>query len=398
MAQFKYEALNKLGNTVQGTMVANDDNLVAAHLAEIGLNVLGIEEIAEKKTKSKKSGKKVTVADLALFSRQLSAMLGAGIPVTQAITTLSKQTENMKLTLALEDIASLITGGANLSDAFDKHSDVFPALYRAMIGAGELGGILDISLSRLSVQLQKEKQLNDNINAATSYPKMIGGFAVLMFFGMLIVLVPIFEGFIPANATIPAITALTFSLSHSLRTYWYIWISALGGITFMIIRFVKSKAGRTLWENNKMKIPLFGNIIQKSVIARFSRTLATLLQGGIPVVQALESAGPTSGSDLIADAVEKSVEKIKSGKNISEPLSECGLFPPMVINMIAIGEEAGTLTDLLDKIAEFYEDDVATATKTLGAVIEPIMLIVIGVVVGAMLISLYMPIFTAVVA
>ncbi|MEG1965692.1 MAG: type II secretion system F family protein, partial [Oscillospiraceae bacterium] len=291
-----------------------------------------------------------------------------------------------------------ITGGANLSDAFDKHSDVFPALYRAMIGAGELGGILDISLSRLSVQLQKEKQLNDNINAATSYPKMIGGFAVLMFFGMLIVLVPIFEGFIPANATIPAITALTFSLSHSLRTYWYIWISALGGITFMIIRFVKSKAGRTLWENNKMKIPLFGNIIQKSVIARFSRTLATLLQGGIPVVQALESAGPTSGSDLIADAVEKSVEKIKSGKNISEPLSECGLFPPMVINMIAIGEEAGTLTDLLDKIAEFYEDDVATATKTLGAVIEPIMLIVIGVVVGAMLISLYMPIFTAVVA
>ncbi|MEG3007140.1 MAG: type II secretion system F family protein [Oscillospiraceae bacterium] len=227
---------------------------------------------------------------------------------------------------------------------------------------------------------------------------MIGGFALLMFFGMLIVLVPIFEGFIPSNATIPAITKITFDLSHSLRTYWYTWIVVLGAIAFFIINFVKSKLGKSLWENNKMRLPLFGKIIQKSVIARFSRTLATLLQGGIPVVQALESAGPTSGSDLIAVAVEKSVDKIKSGKNISEPLAECGLFPPMVINMIAIGEEAGTLTDLLDKIAEFYEDDVATETKSLGAIIEPIMLIVIGVVVGAMLISLYMPIFTAVVA
>lgn len=396
MAVFQYEAMNRQGGFTTGELNAPDENAALNRLQESGFVVTGLNEIKVKKKASQGRKRKVKVGDLALFSRQLAAMLSAGIPVTQSIATLSRQTENLTLRQALEGIAGSVEAGTNLTDAFAQHPKVFSPLYVGMIHAGEVGGILETSLIRLSTQLQKEKQLNDNIKSATSYPKMIGGFAVLMFLAMLVLLVPVFEGFISSDAEISGLTALTFSLSHSIRGYWYIWIAAAAAIIFAICLFAKSTVGHNLWENNKMRLPIFGELIQKSTIARFARTLATLLQGGIPVVQALQSAGPTSGSDLLKKAVDEAVEKIQAGKNISGPLDESGLFPPMVINMIAIGEEAGTLPELLDKVAEFYEEDVATLTKNLSSIIEPIMLILIGVVVGGMLLSLYLPIFSAV--
>ncbi len=395
MALYRYEAMNRQGEITGGEVAAADQQAAVARLRENELSVISLDLLKEKNA-SRRTRKKVKVADLALFSRQLAAMLGAGIPVTRSISTLAKQTENPTLQDALTDIASAIEGGMNLRQAFQRHPKIFSPLYIAMIGAGETGGILEEVLMRLSIQLQKEKQLNDNVRSATSYPKMIGGFAVVMFLAMLVGLVPIFEGFIPANAEIPAVTRFTFALSHNIRNFWYLWILGIAALIWGIVSFTKSATGHRLWENSKMRLPLFGPIIQKSVVARFCRTLATLLQGGIPVVQALESADPTAGSDLIAEAVTVAVQKIEAGKNVSQPLEESGLFPPMVINMIAIGEEAGTLPELLDKIAEFYEDDVATLTKNLGSMLEPIMLVLIGVIVGGMLLSLYLPIFTAV--
>ncbi|MEG2192115.1 MAG: type II secretion system F family protein [Oscillospiraceae bacterium] len=396
MAQFRYEAMNKQGNEVSGVISATDQGSAIAHIQESELIVLDIQEEKEKKVKRKGSNKKVKVADLSLFSRQLAAMLGAGIPVTQSISTLAKQTENISLAQALEDIGERVKSGSNLTDAFAAHKKVFPGMFVSMIGAGEVGGILETSLLRLSVQLQKEKQLNDNIKSATSYPKMVGCFAIFMFVAMLVGLVPVFQGMIGPDIEVNSLTKFTFAVSNSMRTKSLIWILAVASIIFIVYRFVKSPIGHNLWEGSKMKMPLFGKIIQKTVIARFCRTLATLLQGGIPIVQALESAGPTAGSDLVAKAVENAITQIESGRSISQPLEESGLFPPMVTNMIAIGEEAGTLTELLDKVAEFYEDDVATETKSLSAVIEPVMLIAVGLLVGGMLISLYMPIFTAV--
>ncbi|MEG1779402.1 MAG: type II secretion system F family protein, partial [Oscillospiraceae bacterium] len=392
MAVFKYEALSRSGSVVSGDITANDESGAVQRLGESGFTVLSLAMQKEKKKKADGSKKKVKVSDLSLFSRQLSAMIGAGIPITQSIATLSKQTENITLREALVEIASSVEGGSSLTQAFSRHSEVFSPLYISMLSAGEVGGILETVLIRLSDQLQKQKQLNDNVKSATSYPKMIGGFAVLMFLAMMTILVPIFEGFIPSNAEIPAITKFTFALSNNLRSFWYIWLVVFALLVFFIVTYAKSKSGHKLWENTKMKIPLFGPIMLKSVIARFSRTLSTLLQGGIPVVQALQSAGPTSGSDLIAKAVEKAVIEIEEGNNVSGPLEKSGLFPPMVINMIAIGEESGTLPELLDKIAEFYEEDVSTMTKNLGSMIEPIMLILIGVIVGGMLLSLYLPI------
>lgn len=399
MAVFTYEAMNRQGSVVSGDVSSADEQGALSRLRESGLTVLELKQKKERAAK-KASGrkKKIKVADLALFSRQLAAMLGAGIPVTQSINTLARQTENPSLQTALSDIASSIEGGTNLTQAFSRHPKAFSPLYVAMIGAGEIGGILETALVRLSIQLQKEKQLSDNVKSATSYPKMIGSFAVLMFVAMLVGLVPVFEGFIPEGTPVPGITRVTFLLSASIRNRWYFWLAGIVLVAFCILRFSKSRVGHNLWEEWKMRLPLFGPIIQKSVIARFARTLATLLQGGIPVVQALESAGPTAGSDKIAEAVKRAIRQIEEGKSVSQPLDQSGLFPPMVINMIAIGEEAGTLPELLDKVAEFYEEDVATLTKSLGSIIEPIMLILIGIVVGGMLLSLYLPIFTAVTA
>ncbi|MCX7773786.1 MAG: type II secretion system F family protein [Clostridia bacterium] len=384
---------------MKGQITSDTVNQAVEKLRGMGLSVIDLQEY---KPKAKSSfftlEKKVTVGDLTLFSRQLAAMLGAGIPVTRAISTLSKQSGNSTLRAALENIAHNVEGGMSLTDAFSAYPNIFSRLYLSMIKAGEIGGMLENSLLRLSDQLQKEKALKDDVKSATNYPKVIGIFAIVIFVAMMLFLVPVFEGFIPKNIDLPGLTQFIFNVSHSMKNYWYIWIAVIVAIASGLIAFFKSKAGHDLWENMKLTMPIFGPIILKSVIARFTRTLATLLEGGIPVVQALESAGPTSGSDIVANTVKLATKRIEEGKSIASTLEESGVFPPMVTHMIAVGEEAGSLPSLLDKVAEFYEQEVATTTRGLQALIQPIALVVIGIFIGGMLISLYLPIFTAVTA
>ncbi|HPO77836.1 MAG TPA: type II secretion system F family protein, partial [Thermoclostridium caenicola] len=221
---------------------------------------------------------------------------------------------------------------------------------------------------------------------------------VVIFVAMLVFMVPTFQGFIPESAEIPGMTQFIFNVSESVRTRWYIWIGVIGVITASIVLFFKSKTGHDLWENVKLKLPILGPIMLKSVIARFTRTLSTLLEGGIPVVQALESAGPTSGSDVLAETVKLATKRIEEGKTIASTLEESEVFPPMVTHMIAVGEESGTLPSLLDKLAEFYEEEVDVTTKSLQSLIQPVLLIFIGVLVGGMLVALYLPMFTSVAA
>ncbi|NLU51943.1 MAG: type II secretion system F family protein [Clostridiaceae bacterium] len=397
MITFTYECLNKQGDIVKGVINAESINEAVEKLRGMGLSVIDLNENKPKRKSSFLSmDKKVTLADLALFSRQFSSMLGAGIPVTRALYTLSRQVENPTLRNALEGIVRDVEGGMNLSEAFGAYPNIFSDLYISMIRTGETGGMLEKSLIRLSEQLQKEKILKEEVKSAISYPRTIAIFAVVIFFAMLIFLVPIFEGFIPKTTHTPAITRFVFGLSESIRSRYYIWFGAMVAVSSAVVAFAKSKKGHDLWEHFKLKIPIFGPLILKSVIARFSRTLATLLEGGIPVVQALESAGPTSGSDIIANTVKLAAKQIEEGKSIASTLEESGIFPPVVTHMIAVGEESGTLPVLLDKIAEFYEQEVETSTKTLQSHIQPIALILIGVLIGGMLISLYLPIFTAV--
>jgi type IV pilus assembly protein PilC len=397
MGLFNYECLSKQGETVKGQINAENSAAALTRLKSMELIITELREVRTSSTGSFFSNeKKVKTSDLTMFSRQLSSMLKAGIPITRALHTLSRQTSNPTFRNALENISKNVEGGMNLTDAFGAYPKIFTNLFISMIRAGELGGILDDSLLRLSDQLQKDKTLQDNIRSATFYPRMVLSFAVLMLTAMLVFLVPMFQKFIPANAKIPALTSIIFGISYSLRNYWYIWILIIISIIAGFITFMKSKRSKYIWDRIKFKLPAFGPLIHKSVIARFSRTLATLLEGGIPVVQALESAGPTSGSVILADVVKDACKKITEGKNISGPLEESGLFPPMFTHMVAVGEETGSLSSLLEKLAEFYEDEVATSSKGLTALIEPIMMISVGIVVGIMLISLYLPIFSTI--
>ncbi|NLM75084.1 MAG: type II secretion system F family protein [Clostridiaceae bacterium] len=397
MAYYSYECLDKNGQLINGQISAEGISQAVDKLKRMGLSVIDLKENKPKKKSSFFSNeKKPTITDLALFSRQLAAMLAAGIPVTRALLTLSQQAENKMLKEALETIHSNVEGGMNLTEAFSLYPHIFNDLYISMINAGETGGMLETSLLRLSEQLQKEKVLRDEVKSAISYPRTIAIFALVMFVAMVVFLVPVFQKFIPETSDIPAITQLIFNLSASWRNYYYIWIAAITAIVSGFILFAKSKTGRDLWEKNKFRMPVFGMLLLKTVIARFTRTLSTLLRGGITVVQALESAGPTSGSALVSETVKKTVQGIEEGRSIASTFEQSGLFPPMVTQMVAVGEESGTLPELLEKIAEFYEQEVQTTTKGLQALIQPIAIIVIGLLVGGMLVALYLPIFTTV--
>ena len=394
MASFTYDGMNRQGQNVHGEVVADNSSAAMDKLREAGIIVTDIKEkvINEKK---KSGGKKVSIQDVAVFARQMAAMISAGVPVTRALATLAKQTTNPTLSAAIVDISENVESGMPLSDAFAMYPKIFDDLFVAMIATGEVGGILEQSLISLANQLQKNKALKDNIKSAVSYPKNIGIFAIILLIAMLAFMVPIFQKMIPSGTELNGLTQFIFNASTSLRTQWYLWI-LVAAVIIVALRFIiKSKFAHTFWEKNKLHMPLIGDFITKMVIARFCRTLATLLAGGVTAVEALQSAGPTSGSDLIRDAVNDAISDIEEGKSISDSLDKSGLFPPMVTGMIAIGEEAGTLPELLDKVAEFYEEDVETTSRNLGSIIEPIALIGIGGLVGAMLISLYLPIFTA---
>jgi type IV pilus assembly protein PilC len=398
MLDYNYECINKQGEIVTGKISSENFSSAVERLRKMELSIIDLQEIDTTRSKVSlfSSTKKVSLADLSMFSSQLSAMIGAGIPVTRSLFTIGQQTTNASLKKALTNIAQNVEGGMSLTDAFGLYPDIFSDLYISMIHSCEVGGMLEESLNRLADQLEKEKMIRDNVKSATFYPRMVAGFAVILFLGMLVLLVPIFRGFMPENADIPAITQAIFALSDSIKSQWYIWILVIAIIILGVYIFIKSPTGNRIWDGVKFKIPAFGPIIHKAVLARFARTLSTLLEGGIPVIQALESAGPTSGSILLTEAVEKAARKIEEGKSIAQPLEESKLFPPMMIQMIAVGEETGSLSSLLDKVAGFYEEEVSTLTKGLTTIIEPIMLVVVGVIVGVMLVSLYLPIFTAI--
>ena len=392
--EFTYEALNRQGQSITGKVVAENTSEAYEKLREAGVVVTTLNEVKGAGVKKKKS-KKIPLADMSMFARQLAAMISAGIPVTQAMQTLVSQTTNQTLANAIKNIAEDVEGGAALSEAFTSQKPVFSDLFCSMIAAGEMGGMLDKTLLAMSNQLHKDKQLKDSVKSATSYPKMVGSFAIIILIVMLIFMVPTFQGMTAKVEDLNPITEFIYFLSESLRAYWYIIFPAIFVIIFVIIKIVKSPPVQHIWENHKMQCPVVGELITKTILARFCRIFATLIAGGVTAVKALETAGPTSGSRLISDAVTKAISDVENGRTIHEALDESGLFPPMLIGMIAIGEEAGTLPTMLDKVAEFYEEDVDTIAKNLGSILEPIMLVGLAGIVGFLIIALYLPVFQA---
>lgn len=338
---------------------------------------------------------KVSVKEKAVFSRQLATLVNAGVAIVRGLGVLGDQCTNAKLKQSLQEISNDVQSGVNLSDAMRKHPDCFDNLYVSMIQAGEVGGVLDEVLNRLSKLLEDMARLQNQIKSALAYPVVVGILATSIFVGMTVFLLPIFAKiFTELGTELPALTQFLMTCSEILRS----WRSGLivGGIVgfrFAYTQYYKTRVGKETIDRLSLKMPLFGDLIQKSSVARFSRTFGSLTRSGVPILTSLEIVRDTSGNQVVANAIDAARAEIQQGGMISAALEKEKVFPPMAIQMISIGEETGELDGMLMKIADFYEDEVEQAVKALTSVLEPIMILVLGGMVGTILMSMYLPLF-----
>ncbi len=337
---------------------------------------------------------RVTVKDIGVFTRQFATMINAGLPMVQCLDILAQQTEKEGLRTAVARVMSDVEGGSTLAEGLARHPKVFSNLYVNMVEAGEAGGILDIILARLATFLEKLDALQRKVKSALTYPAVVGVVAIGATVFMLIFIIPTFaKMFTDFGGELPLPTKIVIGISDFLRNFWWALAAGIGGGIFALQRYYKTQPGRLVIDRLLLRVPVLGMVIRKGSVARFTRTLGTLISSGVPILSGLEITARTAGNRVVELAVLSTRESISQGNTISEPLRECGVFPPMVTQMIAVGEQTGALDEMLDKIANFYDDEVDTAVDSLTAIIEPIMIVVMGTVVGGMLIAMYLPMF-----
>lgn len=393
------------GNAKKERIVANSPGEARSTLRQRGLFIQEIKQAQEFKISSNLGNfdleklqtalTSVSVKDKAVFSRQFAVLVNSGVAIVRALGVLAEQCSNRKLKKALLEISSDVQQGVNLSEAMRKHPDCFDNLYVSMMQAGEVGGVLDEVLNRLSKLLEDVARLQNQIKSALAYPVVVGFLAVAIFLGMTMFLIPIFANiFKDLGTELPALTQFLLWVSEMLRS-WRIFIPivliVVGSIAYR--QYYKTAAGRETIDRLSLKLPLFGDLIQKSAVARFSRTFGSLTRSGVPILTALEIVRDTAGNQVIANAVDGSRRDIQQGGMISLALQKENVFPIMAIQMISIGEETGELDQMLMKVADFYEDEVEQTVKALTSVLEPIMIVVLGGMVGTILLAMYLPMF-----
>jgi type IV pilus assembly protein PilC len=397
MATFAFKALDLAGIPTRGEIDADDKQVVAQQLRGKGLIVIDIEEL-----KPASAGdilarfKRVKADDLVIATRQLATMVESGMSLLRAMYVIEEQTENDKLREAFIAVRSDLEAGLALSDALEKHPDIFNDLYVAMVRAGETGGILDQTLLRVADQLEKDAALRRQVKAAMIYPILIASFAVAVLLALVAFLVPVFEKiFEDFGGELPAITKFTVMLSHLLTDRWYFLIVGVAAVVFAFRRWKRSERGRMQWDRLKLKFPMkIGGIVQKVALARFSRTFSGLIAAGVPMLEAIDITGKTSGNRVIEKAMEDVRESVKKGGTLTQPMTQVPeAFPVMVTQMIGVGEETGALETMMTKIADFYEEQVEAAIKALTSILEPVMIIIVGAIVGFIVISMYLPMF-----
>ena len=339
--------------------------------------------------------KKVAPKSLQVFSRQFATLIEAGVSIVSALVILEEQTEDKNLAPVIDDVRGHVESGLILSKALARHPDVFSRLYVAMIEAGEASGTLDRVLDRVAIQIEKETQIKRKVKSAMVYPIVVLIFASIVLTGMLLFLVPVFvKIFSQLNGQLPALTQAVVNLSNLLKHYWFIIFPAVGLGIWGFLRCKKTESGRRIWDRFKLKVPMkIGDVVLKVTMARFSRTLATLVGAGVDIVKALEITGATAGNWVVESALAEVRVKVHQGVPIAQPLVENPVFPAMVSQMIRIGEETGELEKMLGKIADFYEDEVDASISALTSIIEPLMMIGVGCMVGVIVISMYLPMF-----
>jgi type IV pilus assembly protein PilC len=396
MAAYAYTAINAQGLESSGELHAPDFTAAREQLRVRGLLPQSLQELAASGEDGVRTVfKAIKPKSLQIFSRQFATMIEAGLNVVAALVILEEQTEDKYLAAIIKELRGDVEGGLLLSQAMARHPKVFNRLYISMVEAGEAAGILDTVLDRVAFQIEKETQIKRRVKGAMVYPIMVLIFATLVLTGMLLFLVPVFvKIFAQLGGELPKLTQLVVGASNILKQDWFIIFPALIGSVVGFRRWKKTESGRKRWDAFKLKVPMkIGDVVLKVTMARFSRTLSTLVAAGVDIIKALEITGQTSGNWVIEDALADVRQRVHEGVPIAQPLIENPIFPPMVSQMVKIGEETGELEKMLGKIADFYEDEVDASIATLTSIIEPIMMIGVGLMVGVIIISMYLPMF-----
>ena len=395
MAVFEYTAKNTTsGQIMKGTLdVAGKDD-VMAYLKKNRLLLVTVREQSKQITFKMPGSGGVSTRDLVIFTRQFATMINAGLPLVQSLTILAAQTENKALKDIVKQVVYDVEAGNTLADAFRKHPKAFPDLYVNMVAAGEAGGILDTILLRLATFLEKSDALIRKVKGAMVYPAVIISVAVIAIAVLLIFVIPTFESmFASVNMELPMPTKIVIGASKILTGWWWAILGGIGAISFVSRQYYMTPDGRKMIDGAMLNAPVLGDLLRKSAVSRFTRTLGTLISSGVSILDGLEITAKTAGNRVIHDAVMQSRASIAGGETIAGQLEASKVFPPMVISMIAVGEQTGGLDEMLSKIADFYDAEVDVAVSALLSLMEPIMIVVLGVVVGGMVVAMYLPIF-----
>ena len=396
MATYVFKAMDLAGVQAKGEVEADSKQAVAEQLKERGLVVVDIAAKYRSKEINLEIFSRVNAKDLSVASRQLATMVTSGMSIMRALQVLETQTGSKLLKEAIAGVRHDVEAGLLLSDAMGRHPRVFSSLYVAMVRAGETGGVLEECLMRVADQLEKDAALKRQVRAAMIYPAVVITFAVTVLLALVAFLIPVFVGvFKQFPGKLPALTQFMVNFSHLVTHQWYLLIGFIAGSIGGFIALKRNQRGRDAWDAFKLRIPMkIGEVVQKVAIARWSRTLSALTSAGVPIMQAIEITGKTAGNAVLERAMGDVITSVKSGGTIAAPLKDCSAFPPMVAQMVGVGEETGALDSMLTKIADFYDSEVEAAVKALTSIMEPVMIIFVGGIVGVIVISMYLPLFS----
>jgi type IV pilus assembly protein PilC len=400
VSTYTFKAMDVAGAPMRGQVAADSKQAVSDQLRARGLVILEIAEKHRSRELNVDLFERITLADLAIFSRQLATMVSSGMTILRALFVLEEQTEAKKLKTVIVAVRKDVEAGLSFSVALGRHPKVFSPLFVAMVRAGEIGGVLEDSLVRIADQLEKEDALRRQVRSAMVYPSVVLSVALIVMVVLVVYIVPVFAGVLkqfastPSGQQLPAMTQVTVDFSHAITGYWFIFIGAAGAFAFAFHRWKTSVGGRPQWDALRLRIPFkIGDIVQKISIARWARTFSALTAAGVPLLEALDITGRSAGNEVVARVMNDVIDSVKRGGTISEPLKESSVFPTMVSHMVAVGESTGELDWMLAKIADFYEERVAAAVKALTSIIEPVMIVFIGGMVGFIVIAMYLPLF-----
>jgi type IV pilus assembly protein PilC len=391
---YEYAGRDASGQRVTGTLVGDSTALVTARLREMGYVPLKVSAQNRGMKREINLRKRVPLKELAIVSRELATMVSSGVPILKSLAILERQTETRLLAKTLADVRVEIERGASLSAALSRHPKVFGNLYVSMVKAGETGGVLENVLDRIAQNLEREVSLRQRIRSAMTYPIVVLGFVGLILVAMLLFIVPQFKSIYgQLGGTLPLPTRILLAVSEAFKSKFLIIAAVIALMVFLVRRYKKTEQGQEVWDRLKLRIPIFGNLFAKTALARFARVLSVLNKSGVPILQSLDVVAETVNNSLMAKAVMDVQESVKQGESLAKPLARHDIFPPMVVQMLAVGEETGALDTMLEKVAIFYDEEITSTVDSLTAVIEPFMIAIVGGAVGLSVIALYLPMF-----